>query len=81
MATIINIPNENLVTPDKVKDGQLAIIRKHTNSDHKDEILQRFGNIFIVIGKDYESSFSSLHTCNDGRILLEILPEGTTIQL
>lgn len=80
MVTIINIPTQNLVSPDKVRDGQIAVIRKHPQLESIGQIVQRYGNVFIPIGEENIKRYDQLYKINSS-VLLEILPKGTTIQL
>ena len=80
---IISTPNPKLITPWEVKDGQICVIRVHHFDI--DNIIQRVCNLqydgFISLGKNSGHHYTGLHLITDRSVLVEILPEGTTLQI
>lgn len=73
--------NPKWVTPDKVKDGQLCIIRKHPLQENVGNILHRYINTFITIGERAGKCYTTLHHSPQELCLVEILEKGTLLEL
>ena len=63
-----------------LKDGEIAIITKwHGEIQHLNEIVQRYKNSLIAIGKGSGNSWSNIFnsTLPDGLYKVKVLPVGT----
>jgi hypothetical protein len=58
-----------------LEDGQIAIVIDHR---HCGEVVQRYGDNCIVIGKGYGQGWSS---CNNNSIKVRVLEDGETIKV
>ena len=87
MKLVSKIPTEIEIT--NMRDGDIGIITKWPNEDHIGEIVQRFGNSLVVLGKWARSGWPKFFdnpTIEDNNFEREkykvfILPEGTTLEV
>jgi hypothetical protein len=79
---IVNKNELNWVTPNQVKDGQICIVRHFAGFQEKvGKIMQRYDDKFIVLGAHRGEAHSNLFKVNDSSVLVEVLTEGTLLEI
>ena len=75
--------NKNCINPKDLKDGDIAIIIYwESHSEYRDEIVQRFDDHLITLGKPLGQSFHDYFTSNyvrSAESLVEVLEPGTKL--
>ena len=64
-----------------MEDGQVGIITKWSIGSYEGDIVQRYGNDLICIGKPIGNSWSNLFGEEHLGCMVEILEKGTQIEL
>ena len=75
MAVGLIVLNKTEKTIGTLEDGQIAVI---IDDRHFGEIVQRYGDNCVAIGKKYGQGWSS---CNNNSLRVRVLEEGETIKI
>jgi hypothetical protein len=70
-----------LITPSEMKDGEIGIIEVHVSCESVGRIIQRYQDLFIVLGETNGCSFTSASNYNRRDFLIRILPKGTLLEI
>ena len=69
-----------------MKDGDIAVITKWRQTSYEGDVVQRFEDYLISVGKPSSQGwgklFKSYHTLlHDGSCMVRILPKGTVLEI
>lgn len=79
---VIEIADPKLVSPAKMKDGQIGIIRKWSYCDAEGRIVQKYGNsMLIALGQYSGQSFTTAGEVDDSVCKIQILPPGSKLEI
>lgn len=80
---ILNHQPNNYIHVLGMRDGQIGVIRRWADNVHIGEIVQRYGDTLIVIGKGWSDSWVDIFKTNKPlcNCHVEILPNETTLTI